>query len=125
MLAVVLVSALLGLSIPIVLRPMRASAPSPYRVLATAGSMGHFMKNDVLVVFADEVPEGEVTSLLRSLRGRIVDGPSKRRVYTVRIGDNEETADQAIAEALAHLRANKGVLLAEPALVAGKESPYR
>jgi len=73
------------------------------------------------VVFAPETSEAELRALLLSARAEIVGGPSPAGAYTLAL--DAAGATEPIAEALALLRADPHVRLAEP--VAGHDAPRR
>ncbi len=116
-LAVALAAGMLALAIPLVLWKIPADTSRTYQTLATEGSMERFAKNDVLAVFADDMTPAEIGALVQSVHAHIVNGPGDRGVYTLRIDNDATHAEQAMVAALAQLRANRGVLLAEPAVV--------
>ncbi|WP_045224766.1 response regulator [Methyloterricola oryzae] len=108
--------AVLGGSVPMLLKDAAPGSSAPaYHTLATQGSMQQFGRNDVRLVFSDEALQKDLTALLLSVNASIVGGPSAHGVYTVRIGDGT-VPEPAVADALARLKADKAVLLAEPAL---------
>jgi len=98
---------------------LHEDAPSPdasvFHTLASQGSMQQFSRNDLRLVFSDDALQKDLTALLLAVNGTLVGGPSAHGVYTVRIGDGA-VPEQTLAAALARLRADKSVLLAEPAL---------
>jgi hypothetical protein len=61
------------------------------------------------LVFTDEMRQDEMRNLLLAVRGQIVEGPSQMGVYTVDVGSAE-----SLGAALATLRKNQQVRLAEP-----------
>lgn len=63
---------------------------------------------DLRLVFAPGLPAERIAGLLRDIGGQVVDGPSAVGAYAVRL----ERADPGAA--LAFLRGQEGVLLAEP-----------
>ncbi|MDD5033561.1 MAG: hypothetical protein PHE55_02280 [Methylococcaceae bacterium] len=85
-----------------------------YHTVANPGSLDTFAANDLRVIFNPESPKQPIARLLESLHARIVDGPSAKGVYTVRI----EAGDfgPALSRALETLREHEAVVFAEPAL---------
>lgn len=65
------------------------------------------------VVFADDITEREIRTLLGSIRATIVAGPSPMAVYTVALADDDRAAPAQAQERLALLRAHPKVRLAE------------
>jgi hypothetical protein len=65
------------------------------------------------VVFADEITESEIRSLLQAVHGQLVAGPSSIGAYTVELGA-ADAAGEALGQAVKTLRANAKVRLAEP-----------
>jgi hypothetical protein len=108
-----LATLLLAVFVPFLLRGNASGGGNDYHTLAASGGMNRFEKTDVRVVFDSKVTEGEISLLLNSVQGRIVDGPSSLGVYTVRIQDSE--GGSSVSKAVGRLRQDKGVLLAEPA----------
>ncbi|MBS1211936.1 MAG: zf-HC2 protein [Proteobacteria bacterium] len=116
-LAPALAMAILAAFIPFVLQDTwRTEAPNVYQTLAMPGSMEKLAGNDVQVVFADGMSKQDISLLFKEIQGHILDGPSTRGVYTVRI-----LPEQGLETALARLRQDKRVIFAEPAL--GPEQP--
>jgi anti-sigma factor RsiW len=71
------------------------------------------------VMFAEETSERELRALLRTVGGRIVDGPSPLGVYTVEVPAGP--AADPVEAVLQHLRSNPRVRFA--GLAAGSEMP--
>jgi hypothetical protein len=91
-----------------------AGAPSSlYRTLSDAGSSPEPGRGQLQVVFADDITEREIRSLLGSIGGMIVSGPTPMAVYTVALAAGEGEASAHTGKALALLRANPKVRLAE------------
>lgn len=108
--------AVLAAAAPIVLHEdAPGSDASAFHTLATQGSMQQFSRNDLRLVFSGDALQKDLTTLLLAVNGELVGGPSAHGVYTVRIG-NGKASEQTLADALARLKADKSVLLAEPAL---------
>jgi len=87
-------------------------APSFYRTLSDAGSGPEPGRVHLQVVFADDITEREIRTLLGSIGATIVAGPSPMAVYTVALADDREAPAQAL-ERLALLRTHPKVRLAE------------
>ena len=66
----------------------------------------------VRVVFKPTLPASDLSNLLDTMNLTIVDGPSERGVYTLRLAANPGTADRAAI--VADLSSNDGVLFAQP-----------
>jgi hypothetical protein len=86
-----------------------------YRTLTSVNERAPQGQGQVRVVFADDLREHDLRTLLISVRGTIVAGPSPLGVYTVQVSPTGDTSE-AIAATLAVLRAHPQVRLAEPAL---------
>lgn len=86
-----------------------------FHTVANAGSLDQFTKNDIHVVFMDQLTKPQIETLLKPLQGYIVQGPTASSVYTIRINDSEQSR-RSITLAIEKLRANKSVVLVEPAL---------
>ncbi|MCG7755357.1 MAG: zf-HC2 domain-containing protein [Nitrosomonas sp.] len=108
-----LAASLLLLAMPFMLHlPAEQSASSAeYRTLANApeNAPAH---NRVRIVFADQPDSKQIGTILHSISGRIVNGPSENGVYEIQIGDRY-TRPQAIDAAIAYLRDNTQVIFAE------------
>ncbi len=88
--------------------------PASYRTLSDGAPRPEAGRADLRVVFAPDMTERELRSLLEQVRGALVGGPSPTGAYTVQI-TGEAAARERISSALAILRAHSGVRLAEPA----------
>jgi hypothetical protein len=88
-------------------------APSFYRTLSDAGSGLEPGRVHLQVVFADDITEREVRTLLGSIGATIVAGPTPMAVYTVALGGDDREAPARTRDALALLRAHPKVRLAE------------
>ena len=86
-----------------------------YHTVADTNSLGQFLKSDLRIIFADQVPKSEVKAILDSVHGHIVDGPNALGVYTIRIADSEYS-DGTLSQSLENLRKHQSVVFAEPAL---------
>jgi hypothetical protein len=88
-------------------------APSFYQTLSDAGSGGEPGRVHLQVVFADDITEREIRTLLSSIRATIVAGPSPMAVYTVALAADDREAPAQTQERLALLRSHPKVRLAE------------
>jgi anti-sigma factor RsiW len=103
-------AALLALVVGLAVSPVVLSPRAPYRTLADKGDrrLGQAL---IHVVFAEEISEREMRTLLARVQGKIVDGPSAVGLYTVEIVAG--TPDQ-VTPMVAILRGDPKVRLAEP-----------
>ncbi|MGR8929304.1 MAG: zf-HC2 domain-containing protein [Gammaproteobacteria bacterium] len=83
-----------------------------YHTVANRGSLGSFEKNDIRVVFVTHTDISEISEILSTIDGQIVDGPTKLGIFTIRIKDGEAASLPQILETL---REKKAVIFAEPA----------
>ena len=108
-----LAASLLLLAMPFMLHlPAEQSASTAeYRTLASApeNAPAH---NRVRIVFADQPDSKQIETILHSVSGRIVNGPSENGIYEIQIGDRH-THPQEIDAAIAHLRNNTQIIFAE------------
>jgi hypothetical protein len=89
----------------------QATTPAPvYRTLAKSGDHAGAAQLQIDVAFAEDMTEHELRTLLTSVGGTLVGGPSALGIYTVRIDPSSGTP----AVALEKLRAHGKVRLAEP-----------
>ena len=89
-------------------------APFPvYRTLSDAGSGPKLARVYFQVVFADDIAEREIRTLLSSIGATIVEGPSPMAVYIVAVPADDREAPSRTREVLAVLRAHPKVRLAE------------
>ena len=88
-------------------------APSSYRTLSDAGSGPESGRVHLQVVFADDITEREIRTLLSSIGASIVAGPTPMAVYTVALTTDDRKAPERTRETLALLRAHPKVRLAE------------
>ena len=103
-------AALLVLVVGLAVLPGALSPRAQYRTLADDGDrrMGHAL---VHVVFAQDISEREMRTLLGRVHGKIVDGPSDVGVYTLEVGAG---ARDQLMPMVAILRGDPKVRLAEP-----------
>src|SRR5262245_35369733 len=87
--------------------------PSFYRTLSDAGSGPEPGRVHVRVVFADDITEREIRTVLSSIGATIVAGPTPMAVYTVALAADDREAPARTRETLALLRAHPKVRLAE------------
>lgn len=108
-----LAASLLLLAMPFMLHlPAEQSvSTAEYRTLANApkNAPAH---NRVRIVFADQSDSTQIGTILHSISGRIVQGPSENGIYEIQIGDRH-TRPKEIDAAIAHLRNNTQVIFAE------------
>jgi hypothetical protein len=84
-----------------------------YQTLSDPGGGTEPDRVTLQVVFADDITEREIRTLLGSIGATIVAGPSPMAVYTVALAANDRAAPAQIQERLALLRAHPRVRLAE------------
>lgn len=103
-------AALLVLVVGLAVGPGALSPRAPYRTLAEDGDrrVGQTL---IHVVFAEDISEREIRTLLARVQGKIVDGPSAVGLYTVAVGAS--TPDQ-VMPMVNILRGDPKVRLAEP-----------
>jgi hypothetical protein len=92
----------------------RKASPSLYSTLSDPVVSHEAGQWHITVVFAEEITEREVRSLLSTINGTIVAGPSAMAVYTVTIPASGDEQSGEVQAALAKLRAHPKVRLAEP-----------
>jgi len=104
-------AALLVLVVGLAAWPAVLSPPAPYRTLSDDGAR---RTGEVLVhvVFAEDITERELRTLLGQIRARIADGPSAAGVYTLAV---EGSTPGSTAPIVDILRSDPKVRLAEPA----------
>jgi len=89
-------------------------APSSlYQTLSDAGSGPGPGRVHLQVVFADDITEREMRTLLSRIRATIVAGPSPLAVYTVALAADDRETPAPTQERLALLRSHPKVRLAE------------
>ncbi|HET7005828.1 MAG TPA: hypothetical protein VFK65_10080 [Candidatus Binatia bacterium] len=86
---------------------------SLYRTLSDAGSGPAEVQVHLQVVFADEITEREIRTLLSSTGATIVAGPTPMAVYTLALARDDRGGPARIRETLEVLRAHPKVRLAE------------
>jgi anti-sigma factor RsiW len=84
-----------------------------YRTLSDAGNGPEPGRAHIQVVFAEDITEGEIRTLLSTLGATIVAGPSTMAVYTVAVAADDREAPARMRETLAVLRAHPKVRIAE------------
>jgi hypothetical protein len=88
-------------------------APSFYRTLSDTDGSPEPGRVHLQVVFADDITEREIRTLLSSIGATIVAGPTPMAVYTVALAADDRKAPARTRETLALLRAHPKVRLAE------------
>jgi anti-sigma factor RsiW len=104
-----------ALALAFVVAPMirpGVAKPPAYHALSSSASRP---VGDLVVVFRPDATEQTIRQALRSSHARLVDGPTAADAYVLQAPSGERDA------ALAKLRAQKGVVLAEP--IDNGESP--
>jgi anti-sigma factor RsiW len=96
-------AALLAAAVSITVRTIGPAAP--YHAL---GSAPVVTGGNVIVVFRPDLRESDMRRLLKDSDARLVDGPTAANAYVLRVPDAER------ADALARLRTDAAVVLAEP-----------
>jgi len=92
-----------------------SSAPSLlYRTLSDGGAGTEPRSARIQVVFAEDITEREIRTLLSTAGAAIVAGPSPMAVYTLSVAGNNNEARTRMRETLSALRAHPKVRLAEP-----------
>jgi hypothetical protein len=90
-----------------------APAPSTYETLSRSEEKAVSDRARLRVVFAEEVTGRELRDILQSVDGQFVQGPSPTGVYTIEL-PFAPTEQEKLARALAKLRSDAKVQLAEP-----------
>ncbi|NOT10968.1 MAG: hypothetical protein HOP23_03890 [Methylococcaceae bacterium] len=83
-----------------------------YRTLSNS-DIASSRKNDIRVVFANNITPQQIDTILSSIHGQIAGGPTEQSVYTVRI--TQAATKKNILETVAQLRKNSSIIFAEPA----------
>ncbi|MCH9670136.1 MAG: zf-HC2 domain-containing protein [Gammaproteobacteria bacterium] len=91
--------------------PQGSSSPDHFRTFSDGATASPAKGARLRLVFAEDTTEKELRILLNSVTATIVEGPSRRGVYTVSLGSVDSEARDA---ALARLRNDDSVRLAEP-----------
>lgn len=89
----------------VVLQPDRTGLE--YHVLASSSAPAH-ASGSVVVVFAGGAPQRDMARVLNQIGARVVDGPTSSGGYVLAVPDG------TVSAALARLRADSAVVLAEP-----------
>jgi len=100
--------------------PLASDLGSPvgsnvFHTAASPGSYARFEANDIRVVFAQPLTAEAIQSIVESLQGRVVDGPTGPGVYTIRF-DAQDPSPDFVAERLDRLRERADVAFAAPAI---------
>jgi len=104
-------AALLVLLVVLTAVPGVLAPRAPYQTLADGGR-AQTGQGQINIVFAEDITERELRTLLGRVQGKIVDGPSAIGVYT--IGVQASTPD-GLTPIVALLRTDPKVRFAEPA----------
>lgn len=86
---------------------------SDYRTLADPNRADQGVSGDLQVVFAKDISQQQIDSLVAAVGGQIVAGPSELGVYAVRLVSGHENSS-TVPAAIAYLRTQPAVVLAEP-----------
>lgn len=89
------------------------ASPLPYSTLSDPVVGNEASQSEISVVFAEDITEQEVRTLLNTIQGAIVAGPSAMAVYTVAIPPSGDERPGQVQAALEALRAHPKVRLAE------------
>ncbi len=87
------------------------SSGNEYRTLASA-TTGEQSQNILRIVFTDPLSPQKINTILDSVSGEILSGPSENGVYEVRIG-NQQSSLQMVKAAITRLKNNQDVVFAE------------
>ncbi len=107
---------LMLLALPFGLGQFGATWQPDFRTLSDARPVQEKVSADLRLVFSKPLPDGGIDALLREVGGKVVDGPNAAGAYAVRLGEGGKPADPEAA--LAFLRRQDGIMLAEPILKA-------
>ncbi len=107
----VFATALLAIAIALQFGGIPSKGIKDYHTVANSHELDRFGTQDIRVIFADRVTEQEISGLIGSIQGNIVDHPNSVSAMTVRIPDG-----MSIDHAINQLRGSKLVIFAEPAL---------
>jgi hypothetical protein len=92
---------------------MWQASVAPYRTLSDAGSAPEPGRVHLQVIFADDITEREIRTLLSSLGATIVAGPTPMAVYLVALAGDDREGPARTQETLTVLRAHPKVRFAE------------
>ena len=101
-------AAALLLALPLGWRQFQATQSTDFYVLADPART----TGDVRLVFSKPLPPAEIGAMLREIGGSLVEGPNSMGAYAIRLGEDGKLADMGAA--LAYLRRQEAVVLAEP-----------
>jgi anti-sigma factor RsiW len=104
----VLVTAALGLVLPLARPQAPTQAPAPAPAYHALGAPPPHPAGDLLVIFRPDARSADLTRALRATNARLVDGPTAANAYVLDV----PLAERAVA--LERLRADAAVSLAEP-----------
>jgi hypothetical protein len=88
--------------------------PQIYQTLSEGGAALEPGRTQISVVFVEDITEGELRSLLSTVQGTLVAGPSPLAVYIVSVPVSGTEPDARTSLALDMLRKHPKVRLAEP-----------
>lgn len=108
-------AAVMLLALPLGIKEYGGLWRADFRTLSDAPPEVVKPKADLTLVFDKQLTAERIDALMREVGGTVVDGPNAVGAYAVRLGEGKP-ADPAAA--LAYLRGQEGILLAEPALKA-------
>lgn len=100
-------TAVIALLVGVILWQAVLAPSTQYRTLSDSDTRAETGTAQIQVIFAEDITEGELRTLLRQTKSAIVDGPSAMAVYTIAVVGSG-------SEALDILRAHPKVRLAEP-----------
>jgi hypothetical protein len=89
------------------------AAPLPYSTLSDPVLSDEASQSQISVVFAEDITEQEVRTLLNTIEGAIVAGPSAMAVYTVAVPASGDRRSDQVQAVLEKLRAHPKVRFAE------------
>src|SRR5262245_56567008 len=104
-------AALLVLLVVLAAGPGVLARRAPYQTLADGGR-AQPGQGQINIVFAEDITERELRTLLGRVQGKIVDGPSAIGVYTVAV---QASTPDGLTPIVALLRTDPNVRFAEPA----------
>jgi hypothetical protein len=107
-----LAASLLLVAFPLMFTWQVEDMPAPYQTLADRSRESKQPSGQVRVVFAPDLTSRQIGLLLDSVGGQMVSGPNSVGAYSVRL--SAQGADGNPSAAVAYLRGQSGVLLAEP-----------
>lgn len=103
-----------AVALPLLWQPDHQADSPAFHTVANAGSFDAYTRRDLKILFAPGAVQEDIDRVLGSIHGNVLEGPSDRGLYTVRVED--EAYAKSGAEFLQRLRADKAVAFVEPAL---------